>query len=199
MLKLLLEQDREQIQKEYYVRVATLVLLFASAIAFVWGIVLIATHIQVRVGEKIITEQIQGSALSNVLAKKTAAREAAIAVAGQVELLQDKPIHPSLFIDAVNGGRPENVSVYSIRVDLGDVYGVTGADNGDADTKTVSITIEGFAETRADLLAFQSNLQKQELFTVVDIPYSSFARNEDISFTANIESVDVTNLLEHEL
>lgn len=50
------------------------------------------------------------------------------------------------------------------------------------------IVLQGFADTRADLVAFSKALQADPTFPRVDLPVSALAKGTDISFTIRMES-----------
>lgn len=67
---------------------------------------------------------------------------------------------------------PEGVSVRQFAYSLGE--------------KEITVSILGTATTRAALIAFGDALRQSPLFSRVDVPVSSLAKNEDIDFTLTL-------------
>lgn len=52
--------------------------------------------------------------------------------------------------------------------------------------ETLSLSIAGVAQTRADLRAFDNAIEAHELFSAVDLPISNLANDTDIAYTMTI-------------
>jgi len=75
---------------------------------------------------------------------------------------------------------PEGVSVRQFAYSLGE--------------KEITVSILGTATTRAALIAFGDALRQSPLFSRVDVPVSSLAKNEDIDFTLTLSLDGVMTL-----
>ncbi len=157
--------------KEYYVRVA-IVSVWALAIAVVAGAgALFPADIRARAADRAALDAVSVAKNSNKNSADLDAAEKQLAdAAALVKALGSGSTAPfsNAIRSIVSAHSPVLISTLAI-----DRQG----------TSTVSVSIQGVAPTRNDLLAFKSRLEALAPGATVDLPISVLAKNADISFT----------------
>lgn len=90
-------------------------------------------------------------------------------------LSENKNIPPSQFLETIINDKPSGVRL----------TGFTGTDKGSG---VMVLEVRGVASDRNSLLQFVQVLEKEEFFSRVEVPVSSFIEEKDLDFTFQIES-----------
>ncbi len=181
MIKLLLKENIEILRKEYLSRFLIVASIFIITAAVIFGAILAATHIQVSIAKNIAENQVSNVRADEISKQRKELVEKSRLLNEQIAFLNKEIVNPSIFIDALTSSKNVGIILSGIVVDMG--Y-IDPADK--SGRKFIKIDVRGMADKRADLLAFQENLNKTSLFSVVDIPYSNFAKITNIQFTASL-------------
>lgn len=175
MRNLLLEKDKKLLQKEYFLRVTLISLLFAI-FAIIIGIVFLFPSYFISVTkEKAIKNQTKIIQASIDVIEQGAQTTELLAANEKLKLFSlNKNETPTTDIfEVVVRAMPNGVQVSKLflirRVE-----------------QKNELTIEGIATNRETLLSFQKKLQQESLFEKVFLPISGFASDKDIEFSIRI-------------
>lgn len=187
MLNLLIREDRHWLRKEYLLRFALVFVLFFILSLIAWGAVIASMYVQIRVERDIVREELQRvretSESKNINALLDLDKELR-SITNQLKVLNFN--QTELILEIVSK-RQQGVSISLISSNLkfgeeGEVY--------------ANFELRGIAETRSALVDYQNVLSESKMFEKVNIPFSSFAQNAEIPFTASIETVELNNYFE---
>jgi hypothetical protein len=173
MLGLLLENDRKEIKKEYTFRFLNLMLGFLILASVIWGVSLVPSYLLLRVEEKRVVGQLNEVEKTDTQKNKTDIDKLSSALIEKIRTVDTKEYSVSEIIKLVDNSNLGQVAITAIYF------------SEDGSNKT-SLRISGLANSRENLLVFSRRLEDQNMFEVVDLPFSNFAKDADISFSADI-------------
>jgi len=181
MLNLLIREDRHLLRKEYLLRLSLVVIFFVGVTLFIWGVVISSLYIQLRVEEGVVKDElevIKNSSDSQNLKELTNLNKNIGDKFNEINILnftQEDIIREII----LNNKEGINISL------------ISNTFNKEEKEYFARIEMRGVANTRSDLVEYQQSLESSELFSDVDVPFSSFAQNSEIPFTVNITSVEL--------
>lgn len=168
MYHLLPPEDKKKLRSEYRMRRAAVILFLLSALAIVFFLSLLPAYLLALEKKDLASADLASISAKNdpdaenkLLAQITSARE-------RISLLMPQN-GPTVF-DALHSAvlkRPKDIRITGFFFNAntpGEVH------------------IEGVASTRESLLGFEEILRSERIFSSVDLPISSFAASQDISF-----------------
>ena len=166
-------EERRSLRREYRIR-AAIIFCFAVSVAFVVGIGALfpafaraaADRHDAATALAAIQADNSASGLTDIQSRVAAYSQMVTALRGSVGTVKD-----SALVAGVVGARG-SVSVTSLSVSRSD--------------SKVSITIQGVAPTRDDLLAFKARLAAAVPGSTVDLPISELAKSSDVSFSVQV-------------
>jgi len=175
MRNLLLGEDKKAIRREYLLRLAIIALSFVFVTVLFAGILLLPSYFISDSKERTAKER------HEIIEQSIAAREGEASLSllsdanQKLALLtpQSKAISLERIIDTVVSSLPRGVTVTKF------FYTYDSGKGGE-------LSIAGKAETREDLLAFQSTLRGEPLFETVTLPISNLAADKDIAYSMAI-------------
>jgi hypothetical protein len=188
MLNLLIREDRHWLRKEYLLRFVLVFLFFVISSLIVWGVVIGSLYVQIQVEQIIVRDELQkvkaSSESKNINELLDLDRELK-RLTNQLTILNFS--QTDLLLEIVSK-QQNGVSVSLISNNI--------IEGEKANEIFANFELRGVANTRSDLVAYQGKLSNSEMFEKVDIPFSSFAQNSEISFTAEIETVELNSYFE---
>jgi Tfp pilus assembly protein PilN len=176
MFNLLPEPEKKQILNEYSTRRLDVALFFLFIIGLISVISIFPSFVLSSVKVTDSKRNIDAIKNSSIL-KEADQLNSQLSQANQKLLALRPPkqeISMSTIFQAVIADKSTNVRLSSFLLQNG-----TGA-TGD------KVIVRGVARTREDLSAFVSQLKKDPLFTNVDLPVSSFAKDQNADFSITI-------------
>jgi hypothetical protein len=183
MNNLLLKENKDFLKSEYSSRFWIVTCFFLTITLVVLAGFLFATHIKVNVAEKIAKERVLKVESNEISKQRKEFNEAAQLLNKQIGFLSDKIVDPSIFVDSIISSSNSDILISNINIDLKYI------DPSNKKAKeSIKISLRGTAKNRSSLLSFQETLNGTNLFSLVDIPYSNFAKSTDIQFTATLNS-----------
>ena len=174
MLYLLPSEEKNSIQREYQARRLTL--------CFALGFFLVAFSIVFLLPSYFLSDQKERAAQMQA---DSAARSAGTAVTRDGKNSLSDLRAKMAVLGAVR--LSASVPIDSVVVDRGPGVQVKEFSYAEAGPKAFLLQIQGVAASRDALLAFVDALRKDKLFSAVDFPISSFAKDSDISFVIGLK------------
>ncbi|MFA6050672.1 MAG: PilN domain-containing protein [Candidatus Paceibacterota bacterium] len=174
MFTLLSEQQKKHLYSEYRLRLLSLIAFFFSALFLIAAALLLPSRIMLSIergaleSEKGMYETFATTQNSKVLLSTLGE------IKSMVSLATPDETKLYLVLQDVLTLRPSNVSIRSITYTRG-----VGAPS--------SITLQGVAGERADLISFFRTLEKDPQFSDGDLPVGSLAKESNVSYTINLE------------
>ncbi len=175
MINLLPEQQRKEVRREYFSRLAIVSCLFASLCFLAGTAALLPSFILSRAREAALSDQAAVLRHSVELASATGADKKLQDAKDRLALLSARLREPvprellSLLIGQKKNGITLNRFAFA--------RNPSGA---------VVITVGGSASDRETLVAFSETLRKVPAFTASNLPISSFAQSQSIPFTITV-------------
>lgn len=175
MANLLPKRDRNRFEWEYRFRVLTVVLLSIAVTLVLGTIFLLPSYFVSQSKEESIDRQ------SELLQKTISAREADLAVTSllatkqkinQLVSVQDQVLQTEVLQSIINN-TDNNIALEGFYYKQG------------TDSKS-EMKITGRAHSRTTLLSFSERLKKESLFSQVDLPVSSLAKDSNITFSITL-------------
>lgn len=174
MINLAPQENVKQFRRIYFLRLTTVVLIVATALVVIHGVLLIPSYmlLNVRVAEQKVERDTVGRLLQ--AAEGSQIEEKLKDMAIQLNRLETLPAQPSLTnaVALVLGVPRSGISVRSI------AYEPNGSES--------SLKVQGVAATREALRSYAQLLESQEVVTSVDFPISNLAEDRDLTFTLSI-------------
>lgn len=176
MANLLPAKERKQFQREYFFRVAVVVLVFLLFSGMLSVVLLLPSYFISKTKEDSIERQ------SALIQKAIALRENDVSLASLV--------HTKQKLDALRSAQGQVlqsdvirtvVSAVDASIAVGAFY-YTSRPNEEGELR-----ITGRAVSRTSLIAFADRLKKESLFSSVDLPVSSLAQDSNIVFSITIK------------
>ncbi len=183
MNNLLLKENKDFLKSEYSSRFWIVTCFFLTITLVVLAGFLFATHIKVNVAEKIAKERVSKVESNEISKQRKEFNESAQLLNKQIGFLSSNIVDPSIFVDSIINSSDSDILISNINIDLKYI------DPSNKKAKeSIKISLRGTAKNRSSLLSFQETLNGTSLFSLVDIPYSNFAKSTDIQFTATLNS-----------
>lgn len=183
MNNLLLKENKDFLKSEYSSRFWIVTCFFLTITLVVLAGFLFATHIKVNVAEKIAKERVSKVESNEISKQRKEFNESAQLLNKQIGFLSSNIVDPSIFVDSIISSSNSDILISNINIDLKYI------DPSIKKAKeSIKISLRGTAKNRSSLLSFQETLNGTSLFSLVDIPYSNFAKSTDIQFTATLNS-----------
>jgi type IV pilus assembly protein PilM len=158
---------RKYLNKKLKLQILSLIIISSL---FIWGSLGVSAFLYFYLAsqEKVLSAD---SAVSSVklpdeLSKKVEEINKSIK---KMETITSASIYPQDVLNPIFASRPVGVTLFEYKIDL----------------ETGKVTLIGIASDRASLLTFKENLEKNEDFSLVQIPVSSFEAEADLEFVAN--------------
>lgn len=183
VVNLLPIKDARRVMWEHRRRVAIVFMLLVMCSAVVALLFIVPSFIVVWSGASDFDDQLEATRTLVDLQRKQSGGSEVVELSERSALLEEALVRRTAtsILEDVAPRIPEGVSVWQFTYSLGG--------------EEVSVSILGTATTRAALIAFGDALRQSSLFSRVDVPVSSLARNEDIEFTLTL-SLDEPVVLE---
>lgn len=173
MFTLLPEQNKKSLFKEYRLRLFTVIFLFLTAFCLISTALLFPSYISLyfergvledesaRVGMEIKVKNEKGivETLARINHTLAAVKPQQSGVLQVTKVILDK--------------LPSGISI--------DRFVYTRGEKADS-----SLSLQGVAETRSELITFSRELEKQPDFSKVDLPISNLAKQSDVPFTLTV-------------
>lgn len=175
MFNLLPEQEKKQIIEEYKARRAIITLVFIFAIGLIGVISIFPAYVLSSVKSQDVIRNIQSIRNSSIFQQET--ELSSKLSEANLKLLALKPPKTQGSVVSLFSSIIEHKSA-SIRID-GFMYAVPADGNA-------KITVHGIAQGRQDLSAFVAELKKDPFFSKVDLPVSSFTKDQNADFSLEI-------------
>lgn len=174
VVNLLPIKDARRVTGEHRRRVAIVFMLLLMCSAVVALLFIIPSFIVVWSGASGFDDQLEATKTLVDLQRKQGGGSEVIELSERSVLLEEALSRRSAtsILQDIAPRVPEGVSVRQFSYSLGE---------GD-----ISVSVLGTAATRAALIAFGDALRQSSLFSRVDVPVSSLAKNEDIEFTLTL-------------
>lgn len=176
MLKLLLPEQRKKIKLEYLKRYLSLIFIMLSAILILFAFSLTPTLLTAKSEESLLKEQVRIAKDPELNKDKIQLKETLTELNKTIEVLDVERHEISSIIDQITRNQIRGISISAISFE---------ASNN-------KVSIQGTAGGREVLANFVSVLEEVEKFEKVELPFSSFTRNEDVPFSLNITLVSIS-------
>lgn len=173
MLELILSFQKKSLRKEYLFRFVTIALVFAVFSVGAWFVSLIPSYIMVSSIKKDLSTQVEFLENSALARDKKEFDMLAIDIEDKLEIFTfHDPLYSKL-IERLTALQGADISLSSIGL-------YRNAQ------KNPSIDIEGVAVDRLSLRNFATRISEDPWFANIEIPFSSFAREEDLPFSITL-------------
>lgn len=191
MLKFLLPEQRNKIKAEYIRRYSILAIFLFSIVLIIFAFSLTPTLLLTRSENKLLKEQIRVAKSPELNEDKENLKKTLNEISGLIEILDKNKgnYEISSIIDQITKSQIRGITISSISIkeELMDEK---------KDINYTMVEIQGRASGREVLANFVSALENIEDFEKVELPFSSFAINEDVPFNLKITlaSLDEENV-----
>ena len=169
------ETQKKMMRREYRVRLVTTSLIFVS-VALVVAIVFLIPSLVLSQSRKNTTVQQLETFKGFAELQETNESFEELRIANEkITLLSlgGGGVSVEDILDTIAYVKPTAISV----------SGISMSQRVVEDVLEQSVTLSGVADTRTDLLSFVELLEKEELFSNVDLPISNLAKEREISFS----------------
>lgn len=173
MFTLLPEQNKKSLFKEYRIRLFAVIFLFLTAFCLISTALLFPSYISLYF-ERGVLEDESARITAEIKEKNEKGIVETLARINHT-LVAVKPSESNvltvtkLILDKL----PQGISI--------DRFVYTRGDGADS-----SLSIQGIAGTRSELITFSRDLEKQPVFTKVDLPISNLAKQSEVPFTLTV-------------
>lgn len=176
MLRLLLENDKKIIRREYLLRFLNMLLLYTVIGVSFWIFALMPSYLYLRTESGILSQQVEKENNSQLAKERAELKKTVFDLNTKVSVLGSGDYVVSKFIRKITGVQTGHISIESISF----------SNSADSSVKG-KMELRGIASNRESLLDFSQNLESIDDFESVVLPFSNFASNEDIPFLITIE------------
>lgn len=177
MLRLLLEQQKKDIKRDYQTRFVVVLLLLVLAVVFFWIISLVPSFVLIYFEERAIKESSSEILEDSLLEDGTPVDEYVRDINNKIKLLNTPEFPVTKLIGEVVSRQVRSVSINTFEFKSEENKG--------------TIFVSGIANNRESLVDFSNSLQESELFESIDVPFSNFAKSTDIPFTLTINLKEI--------
>lgn len=175
MLTFLFDQYKSTVLKQYRLRLYTIYLGLGSVLIIVGIALTIPTYV-------LLTSKFKAAELEKSVAEKTIDEDALKldkdiqALRNKITLIEtsDEELPIILVLEKLLSKRDNQIAVVSISLIRQNEIG--------------KITLGGIASTREALVALEKSLKAEPMFSKVDLPVGSLAKNKDIPFSIAIDA-----------
>lgn len=172
MLRLLLENDRKNIRREYHLRFLNVALLLFSVVLFVWIVSMVPAFINIFSEEKVLSSQRGSTETTELLRDREVLENKFSEVRQRLNILDTEQYVVTDLIREVVSKQVRSVKLNNITF-------------GGKEEKPF-MELQGISNNRESLVEFSRELESSEYFVSVDVPFSNFTRDVDIPFTIMI-------------
>jgi zona occludens toxin (predicted ATPase) len=165
----------KSLKTEYHVRFFVVLLFFISFAVLVATVFLFPSYMLSSLAEKSATANAQSAA--GGIATDTAAVTAGLSSAGSLVSAMSSSVSPSLspIVLRMAALRPRGISITSFDISY----------DGSA---LSTLTIDGMADTRSDLVTFKNIIEGNQVFSGVEVPISDLAPASHIQFSMSVSA-----------
>ncbi len=175
MFNLLPSREKKRIFQEYRLRLLIVVLTFFFAIVFVAILFLLPSYLISNAKDNEISERIESVRMSTILkeADELNARLVQTNLKIQSLLIGQDLNQPSVLFKKVLDKKTSSIRINSMSFSVGE-------------GNKKEVVLSGVALNRDSLSEFVRSLEEEEIFSKVDIPVSSFAKERNATFSIRI-------------
>ncbi len=178
MLKLLTNEEKINIKKEYVLKLLT-VLFFGLAGVFVLILVaFIPSYYILKIDQDVLNQELSVAQDTELNVSKKRLKEKLSNLKQALNIVDTEPTKISVYIQKITERQPAQINILNMNFSKLD--------------KKESIAVQGNADNRVALVSFISSLEEVEEFGKINLPFSSFTRDSDIPFSITINIVDKT-------
>jgi hypothetical protein len=177
MFNVLPDNLKEKIKKQYRLRRLVVVLIFVLFVQISFLIFLFPSWIMSEYKERDSLDQINFQNSSVISQNTDAVLQTINDTNTAIDVINTAFKYPKVvpLFDAVISAKSKSISLRQL------TYSAEG-------TSTASLSLEGIAATRQDLVSFVENLQKSGSFANVVSPVSNLEKDRDIDFSVSLDS-----------
>jgi hypothetical protein len=172
MANLLLKKDKDLLKKEYTNRFFQVLMIFFIFLIIIAGVSLLPSILSVSVKFNALVAEEEVLNSDDVLANKDRLKDIDIEIKEIISFIDFEQEQMSELIQMISRYEVGLVDIQNFEINLVD---------GEEEIK-----IRGFAQDRQSLVAFTRRIEAEELFGLVDVPVSSFTKDEDLPFLMTI-------------
>lgn len=177
MLRLLLPEEQKKVRGEYLRRLSVLALYGVSFALVAWAFSLVPSFVFVQAEVSVLQEQVRVATDDSLNTEKKEIKEEIQMYTKQLSFIDDTDrVRFSEIIRTVTQNQVAGVTMSSIAVET------TETEQG----PVTQLALQGVSSTRNALATFKANMESNETFSDVELPFSSFARDTDIPFTMRL-------------
>ena len=184
MLRLLLPKQKKELRAEY--RNRFLVVFFGSltCVVLAWGFSLVPTYVTLQSEEKVLREDLRIATDPALNADRNMLKDELQSLSKRLVLLDVPSYQVSRLLQLITNAQTRAIAITTISFDA-------TKNPTDASLQGV-LVLSGVANTRSGLMGFADTLKQQaDIFTDVDLPFSSLVKDTDIPFTITIQLTPV--------
>jgi hypothetical protein len=175
MINLIPEQQKKEIQKEYYMHGVYYALILIAMLALAGCVILAPSYILSLSKRNAAQFEITSLKQGETFALAQELKNTIQTINEKLSIFPKKPVLSSVVSEVVYEVEkvlPQGITLVSIRI-LSDVE------------KTRTVEVSGTSNTRDTLLSFVKKLETTERFSNVVLPVSSYAKGTNIPFTVS--------------
>jgi multidrug efflux pump subunit AcrB len=176
MLKLLLNEKKKELKKEYLFRYLTILLFGLSGILILFLISLVPIYFILKIDQKVLKEELSVAQDAELNADRSRLKEKLTSLQQTLNIVDTPSVEVSGYIQKITERQPRDISILNISFDK--------------NTDSQTIILQGNANSRGSLATFIDSLETIEEFSTVNLPFSSFTRDSDIPFSITISLVN---------
>lgn len=176
MLKLLLNEKKKEIKKEYSLRYLTILFFGLAGIFVLFIISLIPVYFILKIDQKVLNEELSVAQDSELNSDRTRLKEKLSSLQQTLNIVDTPSIEISGYIQKITERQPRDISI--LKIDF------------DKNENSQTIILQGNANSRGSLATFIDSLETVDEFETVNLPFSSFTRDSDIPFSITINLVN---------
>lgn len=179
MINLAPQENIKQFRRVYFMRLTTVVLIMATALVVIHGVLLIPSYALLNV--RVVEQEVERDTVGRLLqaAEGGQIEEKLKDMALQLSRLETLPDQPSLTsaVDLVLGVPRGGISIRSIGYEPG--------------AETGALRVQGVATTREALRSYAQLLEGEARVESVDFPISDLAAERNLTFTISVITNEV--------
>lgn len=194
MINLLPDSNKKEIKKEYYTRLGVVVAIFLSALLVVRIASLLPSYLLISAKHKSFLERSNSAGHQDIQAKRESLEKVVTEINAKVAMLsgpEKATPSPEKVFSEIISKKPSGIQLNSLSYEDATQSGTKRTENASA-PQNIRLSIVGTAKERNTLLSFVEMLNKDPLFSSVDLPISSLVKDRDLNFTLAV-SLNVEN------
>jgi hypothetical protein len=169
MTTLLTKGAKKKLKKDYFIRFIVVVLNLMVLLMVIWLVLTWALSLVLNTEKKSLDDQIDQSNQKAAVGFLNKYKEDLGEVEDQLILFDSKHVSKSEIIDFLYSVKPNDISFETISVI--------------EEKSKIFVSIVGLSDSRDILIFFKNLVEKNDSVENFDLPLSSFAKNEEITFT----------------